>query len=404
MSGNVMHPGFKLYEAKSPPTEEDARSLREFLFSDRVGDELALHALIERHPALIHVLGFSEFASEHPLYKRGPDNEPILLDHRQRDRADFIAARQSIIPPMPGFDFYKSAHIIELKSAATSISTRGYGTRISDEASQAINQLRDYKQWLTTLQENRALFKTLGWDIRIPMLYLVMGRTSEFAANPGHLDELKGRCQELGVCLVTVDELLFEADRLVQERRQPTDVIRWSIAPVKRPRDTSPRILTETEEISILNPTAIQFHRSPVPAMSDYRKYLPYLRRDFWGLCAYCRTHDRAVGGPLTYAVDHFRPTTLFPSFALAYENLYYVCSTCNANKGSRWPSKGEEENGYRFLDPIIDRFDDHFQERDDCIWIPKTRPAEYTMKNLDFNRPHLLEVRRMLRHIVRCT
>ncbi|MFO0609357.1 MAG: DUF4263 domain-containing protein [Polyangiales bacterium] len=375
-------PKVTVFDAKTPITENDVKELKDFLSGNATGDERALHRLLERHPALIGVLGFSEFASEQPLYKRDENNKPILDNPHRRDRADLIAAKTSVTLPSLNSSFYKSTHIIELKSAATKIAERDHGTRLSAEASHAVGQLRDYKEWLTTVPENRVMFEALGWDIRVPNRYLVMGTASEFANNPGHLEELRGRLLEDGVCLVTVDEVLWTADKQVQDRRLVIDIGNWMVSSGPTQSNPSSRILVQVEDFAFLHPTSIRFFRSPGPALPPSLEFfhvpramrqelLSHLRRDFSGLCAYCRTPDRMVGGIDAFGIDTFRPRARFPALALTYENLYYACRTCDAYKADRWPTDSEERSGVGFADPM-DRFTDHFEEEEDLFWKPK--------------------------------
>jgi hypothetical protein len=322
---------FRIFDASRPVTEADVRELKAFLSGPAVSDERAFHTLLERHPALVGVLGFSEFSSEHPLYKRGADNEPILWDGRRRDRTDILAAQTSIIEPPPSVRPYKSAHLIELKSALTPISGRELGTRLSRQASDAMGELRDYKQWLMTVEENRSTLKQLGWDVRIPTLHLVMGTTLEFVSNPRQLDEIRGWLQEIGVFLLTVDELLARADRLVAARCGITSVHEWAIAPVR----TSPsaRLVAATENLLACDEPFVRFCRSEAPRLESYHQYLSALRQDFQGICAYCRTPDSLAGGGETFVVEHFRPRSKFPELAFSYDNLFYSCSLCNVYK-----------------------------------------------------------------------
>ncbi|WP_438034706.1 Shedu anti-phage system protein SduA domain-containing protein [Sorangium sp. So ce204] len=410
MAPSASPPVVNIFDATDPVSEDDVRELKEFLHGSLTGDEAALHRLLERHPALVGVLGFSEFASEQPLYKLNESYEIILTDARQRDRADLIAAKKSIIQPPSGGGVYKSAHIIELKSAATKISERGYGLRLSPEARHAVEQLREYKHWLTRVPENRDLFRTLGWDIRVPQQYLVMGTSAEFASNPGHFDEIKARLQEDGVWLTTVDELLGIADSHVRTRRRVPDVTGWAISPHVVQGNGSLKVLVQVEDFALLYPTSVEFVRSAGPGLPsdvDYFSYdrgmrravLAHLRRDFMGLCAYCRTPDRLAGGIDAFSIETFRPRALFPQLAWSYQNLLYACRSCNAAKAAGWPAPREEQAGYRFVDPV-ERFHDHFEETDEGVWRPRTRAAEYTIANLKLNRESLMKTRRFLHQL----
>jgi uncharacterized protein YbaR (Trm112 family) len=197
--------------AAGGPTPADIQALSEFMRSSGSADERALQSLLERHPLLIGVLGFSHFLSEFPIAKR--DNlGKVPSDRRMRDRADLITARTSSLIE-PNRSPYRSTHVVELKRANERLASRTHGFRLSDAASQAIQQAEEYAYWLTTVPENRVSISRIGWDVRSPMLYVIMGREEEFRDNPGQLEEIRAMFQRRSVTLWTVDQLLREAER-----------------------------------------------------------------------------------------------------------------------------------------------------------------------------------------------
>lgn len=52
---------------------------------------------------------------------------------------------------------------------------------------------------------------------------------------------------------------------------------------------------------------------------------------------------------------------------------------------------------GVGFLDFCQESFSEHFRERADGFWEPLTPSAEYMEARLRLNRPHLVEIRRLL-------
>lgn len=56
-----------LRRCSSPLTEKDVQALAEFLRQSTSPNETHLHSLLEKHPAVLQVLGFHEFVSEFPL-------------------------------------------------------------------------------------------------------------------------------------------------------------------------------------------------------------------------------------------------------------------------------------------------------------------------------------------------
>jgi CxxC-x17-CxxC domain-containing protein len=217
----------RVYRADRPPTADDVRALRGFLESPNSHDEKALQHLLECHPPLVGILGFFEFVSECPIYKNDSSNEPLLADLRRRDRIDLLAATKARLELKGGVP-YLCTHIIELKSARSAIAERNVGARLSDAARKAVDQLKEYRQLLTTVPENRNIPKSLGWDVRSPILYLIMGGDQEFASNPGQLEEVRSRLNDAGVRLYTVDDVLWLAARSVEARVIPQDVYGWS--------------------------------------------------------------------------------------------------------------------------------------------------------------------------------
>jgi hypothetical protein len=148
---------------------------------------------------------------------------------------------------------------------------------------------------------------------------------------------------------------------------------------------------------------AIFPRRNPPPEPQDhYSKYRPFVREDFAECCAYCLFHEILAGGESNFQLDHFRPKSLvlFAKLMDDFYNLYYACSVCNRYKSVSWPPPELEALGYGFVDFCAEDFSTHFQEELDGSWSPLTLRAEYTMARIRLNRPHLLEIRRLLREL----
>ena len=142
--------------------------------------------------------------------------------------------------------------------------------------------------------------------------------------------------------------------------------------------------------------------RKTAPPPTHLSRYRPFVRDDFSECCAYCLLHELLAAGAGNFELDHFRPRSLFPDLANDYFNLYHSCHVCNLYKGAAWPSTELAKKGYGFLDFCRESFSDHFRERADGSWEPLTPLAEYTEARLRLNRPHLLEIRRLLRRLAR--
>lgn len=192
-------------------TEDDIRALAEFLRSPSK-TEGQLQRLLEKHTGIIGALGYCEFFSEYPVYKRN-ENE-VLLDGRRRDRIDILAVKESAVLDKTAAT-YKSPHIIELKKAHEKILDRFDGMRLSDAATDGLQQLKNYAEWLTTVDENRKALQSFGLSVLRPAKYLVMGSEEEFVARPGLLEALREDCvQTYGVHLLLIEDVLRQADRM----------------------------------------------------------------------------------------------------------------------------------------------------------------------------------------------
>ena len=142
--------------------------------------------------------------------------------------------------------------------------------------------------------------------------------------------------------------------------------------------------------------------RKTAPPPAEASRYRSLVREDFSECCAYCLLHELLAGGASNFEMDHFRPRSRFPDLAKHYFNLYHSCHVCNQYKGAAWPSAELAERGFGFLDFCQESFSDHFREKADGSWEPLTSLAEYTTARLRLNRPHLVEIRRLLRRLAR--
>lgn len=147
---------------------------------------------------------------------------------------------------------------------------------------------------------------------------------------------------------------------------------------------------------------SVFLRRKSPPAPSRLSGYRPFVRQDFSECCAYCLLHELLAAGAGNFELDHFRPKSLFPDLADDYFNLFYSCHVCNQYKGATWPSADLSKEGFGYLDFCRESFGEHFRERADGFWEPLTRRAEYTAARLRLNRPHLVEIRRLLRRLAR--
>lgn len=66
---------------------------------------------------------------------------------------------------------------------------------------------------------------------------------------------------------------------------------------------------------------------------SDYRRYRPWLRDEFRFRCVYCLERERWRDMRVAMPVDHFVPQARAPHLKKTYENLLYLCPSCNTLK-----------------------------------------------------------------------
>lgn len=130
----------------------------------------------------------------------------------------------------------------------------------------------------------------------------------------------------------------------------------------------------------------------------------------FHGNCAYCETPLRD-----SYALDHFRPTVLFPELAYEWSNLYPVCSRCNRHKGANfpvlhrngavepWSGEADRDLPPALLDPCADDPNRFLAfDPEGTVGIPTGRGgrkdaarSEWTIEVLALNRNELVSARR---------
>lgn len=70
----------------------------------------------------------------------------------------------------------------------------------------------------------------------------------------------------------------------------------------------------------------------------NYKKYTPYLAKDFHHRCAYCNTSDEVIE---CFSAEHYVPRKVFEeidnSLDTDYNNLMYSCMKCNLSKGKKY-------------------------------------------------------------------
>jgi hypothetical protein len=104
-----------------------------------------------------------------------------------------------------------------------------------------------------------------------------------------------------------------------------------------------------------------------------YGKAIDDLMVDFDGRCAYSMQHHSRAG---KLEVDHFDPR-LKKDLWHHCDNLFPASRHCNGIKGDTWPTKHEEQEGCRFLNPCLEQdYGEQIFERPDNHLLVGTTPA----------------------------
>jgi hypothetical protein len=83
-------------------------------------------------------------------------------------------------------------------------------------------------------------------------------------------------------------------------------------------------------------PTTPHVRRHGPYGYRDYESYRDWLRDEFSFRCVFCLRREQ--WGPVTgnWDIDHCVPQRRYPQGTLDYENLLYICHTCNLIKNDR--------------------------------------------------------------------
>lgn len=105
--------------------------------------------------------------------------------------------------------------------------------------------------------------------------------------------------------------------------------------------------------------------------------------------CMYC---ESVVSHIAHEHIEHIKPKAKdkFPELTFEWENLGLACPICNMNKGSKY------EASQPFINPYVDDPNENFIAMGHYIYSkPGNCRAEITKRELQLNRPELLEKRK---------
>jgi hypothetical protein len=70
---------------------------------------------------------------------------------------------------------------------------------------------------------------------------------------------------------------------------------------------------------------------------ADYESYRQWLRDEFCFRCVYCLRREQWGIAKGNYDIDHLLPQSIYPAAKLDYDNLIYLCHTCNITKSNKF-------------------------------------------------------------------
>ena len=135
------------------------------------------------------------------------------------------------------------------------------------------------------------------------------------------------------------------------------------------------------------------------PTFSNYKRFKPYLQREFEHKCVYCRMPDTMKGAE-TFGVDHYQPKGRFPKLEVEYRNLYYSCNPCNSRKKEFWPSTSQRRRGIFIPNPCDHRMFEHLRFRGERV-ARHSEAGHWTKELLDLNDPEVVSYRQFMHDMI---
>lgn len=121
------------------------------------------------------------------------------------------------------------------------------------------------------------------------------------------------------------------------------------------------------------------------PNFSSYRKYKPFLRKEFNYQCVYCNRNESSSenDSKRLFSVDHYLPKSSYPHFEKTYSNLFYSCMMCNSRKGVH-DSKSLVNIFTKkiILNPCDHNIEEHLIKKEN-EWKHLSKEGEFTIKRL---------------------
>ena len=138
-------------------------------------------------------------------------------------------------------------------------------------------------------------------------------------------------------------------------------------------------------------PTLPHVRRHGPQGYADVESYRSWLRDEFAFRCVFCLVRERWENPVGRFAVDHLRPQSRHPESATEYDNLLYVCTSCNAVKGDQ-----------EVTDPTQTLLSTTVVVEEDGTLVGTTPQAAELLELLHLNYRTLRERRRLLMAAIR--
>jgi hypothetical protein len=138
-------------------------------------------------------------------------------------------------------------------------------------------------------------------------------------------------------------------------------------------------------------PDAPHVRRHGPQGYADTASFRPWLRDEFIFRCVFCLQRESWGSVKAAFDLDHFLPVSKHPILALDYDNLLYVCSSCNS-------AKLDQETP----DPIVSLLSQSVRVGSDGILEPLTSAASTIVWQLGLNLPRLVTYRAKWIQVIR--
>jgi uncharacterized protein (TIGR02646 family) len=104
--------------------------------------------------------------------------------------------------------------------------------------------------------------------------------------------------------------------------------------------------------------------------LRDYQQAAPHLRERLGWYCSFC---ERMV--PVSLAVEHVLPKSLYPERRLDWDNFLLACANCNSTKGDKdtgqqtcfWPDRANTFRAFRYEKGRVLAHPDRSSEDQQC-------------------------------------